>query len=164
MHIQLARLKGAGKILVLAKHEERQNLARQFGADVIDASDSSAAEAVWNATDGYGANLVFECTGRQDVWQNSLSMVAKGGTVILFGGCPPGTSIPVDTGWLHYDEISLIGTFHFTPRDVRDAYELLTEKKIDVAPLITEQYPLSELQTAFDLLAQGRGIKYAIQP
>lgn len=164
MHIQLARLKGAGNILVLAKHEERQKLARQFGADVIDAAGSDAAEAVRNATDGYGANFVFECTGRQEVWQNSLSMVAKGGTVILFGGCPPGTTIPVDTGWLHYDEISLIGTFHFTPRDVREAYELLAENKIDVASLITEQYPLSELQTVFDLLAQGRGIKYAIQP
>lgn len=164
MHIQLARCQGAGKILVLAKHEERQNLARQFGAKVIDASASNAAAAVRDATDGYGANFVFECTGRQEVWADSLAMVAKGGTVILFGGCPPGTSIPVDTGWLHYEEISLIGAFHFSPRDVRAAYELLAEKRIDVAPLITKQYPLSELQKAFDLLAQGRGIKYAIQP
>lgn len=164
IHIQLARLKGAGKILVLAKHEERQNLARQFGAEVIDAAASNAAEAVQDATNGYGANLVFECTGRQQVWHDSLSMVATGGTIILFGGCPPGTSIPVDTGWLHYDEISLMGSFHFTPRDVREAYGLLADRKIDVASLITEQYPLNELQKAFDLLAQGRGIKYAIQP
>jgi L-iditol 2-dehydrogenase len=69
-----------------------------------------------------------------------------------------------DTARLHYDEISLIGSFHYTPGDVEIAYRLLVEKQIKVSKLITAKYPLNDLRKAFDLLLEGKGIKYAIRP
>ncbi len=111
-----------------------------------------------------GFDYVFECTGVPEVWESSVNYVRKGGTVILFGGCKPGTKVTYDAGKLHYDEITLKGVFHFTPVDVKKAYRLLCEKKIRVSKLISGRYPLRHTQKAFDKLSKGVGIKYAIIP
>lgn len=165
LYVLMAKLKGAHKIIVAGKHEQKLQIATELGADfVINTVTENSVETVQEITKGYGANLTFECTGLPAVWEESIALAAKGGTIILFGGCPPDTKITADTARLHYDEISLIGSFHYTPRDVEKAYQLLVEKKIDVSKLITAKYPLNDLRKAFDLLLEGKGIKYAIQP
>jgi L-iditol 2-dehydrogenase len=115
-------------------------------------------------TDFIGFDSIFECTGMPEVWEASVHYVRRGGTVVLFGGCKPGTTVTYDAGKLHYDEITLKGTFHYTPSDVRKAYNLLSERKINVSNLISGSYPLRLTQKAFDKLNKGIGIKYAIIP
>lgn len=116
------------------------------------------------STNDIGFDYVFECTGIPDVWKASVNYVRRGGTVILFGGCKSGTTVIYDTGRLHYDEITLKGTFHYTPSDVKKAYKLLCERKLGVLRLISGSYPLKQTQKAFDELSKGKGIKYAIIP
>jgi L-iditol 2-dehydrogenase len=82
----------------------------------------------------------------------------------LFGGCPPGTSIALDTYRIHYDQVRVFSPFHFTPKAVRRAYELLASGNIPTGPFISGTYPLSQLPAVFDLLQNGQGIKYAIIP
>jgi threonine dehydrogenase-like Zn-dependent dehydrogenase len=115
-------------------------------------------------TDGIGFDYVFECTGMTDVWEASVNYIRKGGTVILFGGCASGTTVTYDTGRIHYDEITVKGVFHYTPSDVKKAYKLLCEGDLGVLKLISGRYPLEHVQKAFDKLARGEGLKYAIIP
>ena len=115
-------------------------------------------------TDFIGFDYLFECTGIPAVWETSVNYVRRGGTVILFGGCKSGTTVTYDTGRLHYDEITLKGVFHFTPSDVKKAYKLLCKGRIGISSLISGSYPLNQLQKAFDKLARGIGIKYAVIP
>lgn len=115
-------------------------------------------------TDFLGFDCVFECTGIPAVWEDSINYVSKGGTIVLFGGCETGTAVTYDTRRLHYDEITLKGTFHFTPSDVKKAYRLLCGKQLRVSKLISGRYPLRHTQKAFDKLSKGVGIKYAIIP
>jgi L-iditol 2-dehydrogenase len=75
-----------------------------------------------------------------------------------------GGAVTFDTGKLHYDEITLKGVFHFTPADVKKAYKILCEGRINVSRLISGSYPLNQIQKAFDKLVKGIGIKYAIIP
>ncbi|MFQ5675837.1 MAG: zinc-binding dehydrogenase [bacterium] len=165
LHVLMARRKGAHKIIMIGKHQHRLQTAEEFGADdVLNADAGNAIEAVRDITKTYGANWVFECTGLPEVWEQAVALASKGGSVIFFGGCPGGTSVNFDTMRLHYDEISLIGAFHYTPRDVAKAYELISENEIDLKKLITAKYPLQDLEKVFDLLLTGRGVKYAIQP
>ncbi|GAC1519172.1 MAG: hypothetical protein NVS2B3_15430 [Vulcanimicrobiaceae bacterium] len=90
----------------------------------------------------------------------------RGGTIVLFGGLPGGTTVAFDAARLHYDEIALVSPFHFTPRAVRAAYELLATHAIDVEPLISERFGLDRLGEAFAALERGGGLdlKYAIAP
>lgn len=165
LHILMAKVKGVHQIIVAGKHQNRLQLAKELGANwVVDATKGNTLEWVKELTKGFGANWVFECTGRPSVWEQSVSMASKGGTVVLFGGCPSGTRITFDTARLHYDEISLVSPFHFTPKDVDKAFKLLVKRKIDIRKLITDNYPLKDLEKAFDLLIEGNGVKYAIVP
>jgi hypothetical protein len=65
---------------------------------------------------------------------------------------------------LHYDEINLKRTFHYRPSDVKKAYKLLCDKRINVSSLISGCYPLRQTQKAFERLAKGTGIKYVTPP
>ncbi|MFH1703426.1 MAG: alcohol dehydrogenase catalytic domain-containing protein [Nitrospirota bacterium] len=111
-----------------------------------------------------GFDYVFECTGKPEVWETSVNYLRRGGTLILFGGCEKGTKVTYDTYRLHYDEITLKGAFHYTPDDVKKAYKLLCEEKLGLSMLISGRYPLKDTHKAFDKLAKGVGLKYAIMP
>lgn len=161
LHLLLAKSRGA-RVLVTGLEEERLQMAKKFGADLV-VSPAQAGKAVREFT-GIGADYVFECTGQPHIWEASVDFVRKGGTVVLFGGCKSGTIVAYKADRLHYDEITIKGTFHFTPDDVKKAFSILRHGKINVKKLITATYPLKEIHTAFARLAKGDGIKYAIIP
>jgi L-iditol 2-dehydrogenase len=110
-------------------------------------------------------DYVFECTGRPEVWEESVNYLRRGGTLILFGGCKKGTKVTYDTYRLHYDEITIKGSFHYTPEDVKRAYQIICKGNLKLSSrLISGTYQLSELEKAFDKLSKGEGLKYAIVP
>jgi L-iditol 2-dehydrogenase len=162
MHLAYLKIKGV-KVVVTDFFDERLDLASEMGADfaVVPKAVGNIIESV---TDGTGVDLVIECTGQQVAWEKAVSYVRRGGTVVLFGGCPSGTIVSYDAGRLHYDELNLTGAFHFTPDDVRHAYEIITGNKADLSKLISGEYALENIEKAFVLMKEGQGIKYAVRP
>ncbi len=169
MYLMLHKINGA-KVMVAGRStgggsNERFQVAKDLGADAVLEGDlQDIAWKVTEETDGLGADLVIEASGSREIWEGSPSLARRGGTVLLFGGCPPGTRACFDAGRIHYDEIKLVGAFHFTPSDVRVAYDLLVSGRLNVSKLISGSYHLDDLQTAFNELIGGRGIKFAIIP
>src|SRR5207248_11554076 len=117
---------------------------------------------VWPPSERF--DVVIECTGRPDGWQEAFDRIAPGGQVLLFGGLPRGTAFSADTYRLHYEEVRLLGSFHFSPRDVARAREHLLSGELELAALIDGCWPLSRLGEALQRLADGRGMQYAIDP
>ena len=62
-----------------------------------------------------GVDVAVDCTGVPQVWIDAMESVRPGGLVNLFGGCAPGTSVPLDTHRLHYSEITVKGVYHHRP-------------------------------------------------
>lgn len=162
MHLMIAKSKGA-RVIITGLEEERLKTAKSLGADLV-FEPSQTIKSVRDFTGGMGADCVIECTGQPSIWEASLEYVRKGGTVSLFGGCRAGTTVTFDAARLHYDEITLRGTFHFTPEDVKEAFLLLKRQTINVKKLISGTYPLKEIHEVFAKLAKGEGIKYALVP
>lgn len=162
LHLMIAKSKGA-RVLITGLEEERLKIAAKLGADVV-FKTLEDGKLVHDFTEGMGADYVFECTGKPGIWESSVNYVKKSGTVILFGGCKTGSSVNFSAERLHYDEITIKGSFHFTPQDVKKAFLLLKNKKLDVKKLITDTYPLSDIINVFNMLVNGKGIKYAIVP
>ena len=82
----------------------------------------------------------------------------------MFGGCPAGTQIPLDTGRVHYEELTIKGVFHHTPRTVKKALELLGRGVVQAGPLISGQLPLKDVQKGLEMMVRGEAIKMAIIP
>lgn len=170
-----ALIMGAGSIgllhLILLKNKKanvavsdikgnRLKIAERLGADLIFNNKNELPD---NKLKG-GFDYVFECTGKLEVWEQSINYLRRGGTLILFGGCEKGTSVTYDTYRLHYDEITIKGSFHYTPDDVKNAYQLICKSKLGLLRLISGSYPLKHIQKAFETLSKGDGLKYAIMP
>jgi L-iditol 2-dehydrogenase len=164
LHALVALARGARPILI-GRRPARLELARSLGVNaIVNAKDGDPIAALRERTSGRGADAVIETTGALEVWEAAPQYVRRGGTVVLFGGLPGETRVAFDAARLHYDEVKLTSPFHFTPRDVRAAYDLLAEGAIDVVPLISERFKLDQLVDAFARLDEDRGIniKFAI--
>jgi L-iditol 2-dehydrogenase len=166
LHLLTVRKMGAGKVIISDTIDERLQLARRLGADdVINAKKEDTVEKTKKLTGGYGADVVIEAIGMPATWEQALKMVRKGGTVLEFGGCPPGTEIKVSTEQLHYGETTVMGAFHTTPLHFKKALNFIASGTINVKPLITNHVRLSGIKQAFETLATSKtDIKIAVSP
>ena len=165
LHILLAKKRGARRIIVTGRHQQRLELAKKLGADiVIDVDRESTRERVQEITRGFGAELVIECVGRPEAWEEAHWLACQGGFVLLFGGCPSNSQASFDTYRIHYDQLTIKGVFHFTPADVRLAHSYLCDDGLPVEDILSGVYKLDELPQIIEKLDRGEGIKYAILP
>lgn len=165
LHVAYLRSRGVNRIVVAGRRDFRQQAALAVGAtDLINLTTENLEAGIRELTEGRGADLVIECTGQPHIWEQSVNLARRGGTVVFFGGCKRGTTVTFDTLRIHYDQITLRSPFHMTPRAVRRAREILIERQVDWSRLITAEYPLERLDQVFDELQKGDCIKFAVIP
>jgi L-iditol 2-dehydrogenase len=166
MFVQTLKRFGA-TVIAAGKREYQLGLARKMGADfVVDSTHSNVVEQVRNITNGRrGADFVIEAVGTTETWQKAMGMVRRGGTINLFGGCPSGTHIPLDTTLIHYSEITIKASFHHTPRHIREALDAIHRGEIHPRALITGEERLTSLHEVLErLLVRNGDLKVAIIP
>jgi L-iditol 2-dehydrogenase len=155
-HFTRAKRAGAGR------RTKRLELARRFGLDPVwEVADPTRLPTEMNDE---RFDVVIECTGRLEGWQQAFAHANPGGQVLLFGGLPEETVFAVDSYRLHYEEIRLIGDFHFSPRDVVRARDFLLSGALELDPLIDGCFKLDELPEVMRRLQDSEGMQYAIDP
>jgi L-iditol 2-dehydrogenase len=165
MHLQLARHNGARQAVVIDLKDSRLQLAEELGAThTINPACEDPVQGVKDLTEGRGADVVIETAGVPEVWQLSLQLVRNGGTAVMFGGCPGGCQVSVDTDRIHYGELTIRGVFHHTPKTVARALQLLSDRVVKADSLITARVPLKDTQKALEKVISGEAIKMAINP
>ncbi len=160
----LAREAGAHVVLAGKAGPRLQVAARLPFAAVVDVSAGRDPVAAVRAAAGGGVRCAIEATGRPETWEQAVAVTDKGGTVVFFGGCAPGTTIRLDTRRVHYEELRLQGVFHHTPALIRRAVGLLTTGRLDPTPLITHQLGLKDVPEALGLMSRGQALKILIRP
>jgi L-iditol 2-dehydrogenase len=124
-----ARDAGA-QVVAVGGRPERRALVHEFGAE---------------PGDGKVADVVVEAVGTEEAWRDALELVRPGGTVLFFGG----REIAVDTYRLHYEELTLRGSFHHTPRHVRAALAFLASGAHPWERLVTHRVGLEGVAGLF---------------
>ncbi len=120
--------------VVVGGREERHALVEEFGAET---------------GDGRGADIVIEAAGTEQAWFDAEELVRPGGTVVLFGGLPRDARPPLDAYRIHYEELTLRGSFHHTPATVRAALGFLASGAYPWERLITHRVLLADLPALF---------------
>jgi len=75
--------------------------------------------------------------------------------VNFFGGCPSGTSISLDTALLHYSSLTLVASFHHTPRTIRRSLEFIEGGVIRADDFVDGECALTRLPELFESMAEG---------
>jgi L-iditol 2-dehydrogenase len=161
----VAAARGA-RVLMVGRAGWRLQRVRALGLwEVLDARASPDLVAeIRGRTEGRGAEVAIDATGRPEVWEQAVEGVARGGCVVFFGGCAPGTAIRLDTRRVHYEELALLGAFHHSPDTIRRAVSLLDSGAIAPDRLITHRMPLEEVPAALALMAASEALKVLIEP
>ena len=150
--------------MVFGRNPERLELARALGLQSVDSRTTTIRDAVLERTEGRGADAAIECTGSAEMWESAPSLVRRGGRVSFFAGLPAESRVSFLAARLHYDEVQLIAPFHFTPADVRAAYDAIVAHQLPLSRLISHVYSLDEVANAFGKLDAGVGLKVLIEP
>ena len=168
MFVRLARYAYGARVIAIARRLEQVDRAMLLGAEegIVMRDKHDLIRDVKEQTSGHGADAVIEAIGQPEAWELATLLVRKGGSINFFGGCPTGTKVGLDTGLLHYSEITCKASFHHTPSHIRRALEYVAQGKVSASQLVNHEQPLSELpQVLFDLAHRRNGqIKTAIIP
>jgi len=165
LHSQLARLNGASRVALCDVVPDRLLEAEKVGVDAtINSATENPTSRVLQLTNGVGADIVVEAVGRRETWELAPKLVRKGGTVLLFGGCPSGTEVSFEAERIHYGELHIQGAFHHTPASVERAFRLVVSGKISIRPLIPKEMPLDRAEEALQLMGDGKALKIALRP
>ena len=164
--LALAAGQRGAQVVVVGKAGWRLDQVRALGLGTcVDAlSVPDIASHLRGLTGGRGPDVTVDATGRPEVWEQAIDGVGRGGTVILFGGCAPGTSVRLDTRRTHYEELTLVGAFHHTPDMIRRAVELLESKAIEPSGLLTHRMGLGQVKEALALMERGETMKVLVDP
>jgi L-iditol 2-dehydrogenase len=130
----------------------------------VDRGGSQAATVRAATRDPEGADVALDCTGVPEVWSDAMDCVRPGGLVNLFGGCAPGTHIPLDTHRLHYSELTVKGVYHHRPATFRRALALLRDPEFPADELLSAWRPVTEVEEALRSMMRKEALKVVIGP
>ncbi len=164
MMLKCAKLKGAS-VIACDFTDLRLETAKKLGADmIVDLKKvDDQVDAVRQLTPySRGVDVAIEATGVPEVWEKNMKMARKGGMVMEFGGCKPGTTITVDTKLLHYSQLTIKGVYHTTPKHVGMAFELIKRGEFPEDIMINKSFKLENALEALLSHAKGEVIKNEI--
>jgi len=154
----LALLKDAGcQVSMVGRGARRLELAERLGAKSIFAAGpgGSMPESLEPALRSLRADMVVEAVGKPETWELAARIARKGGRVNFFGGCASGTRVSLDTGLVHYSNLTLLASFHHTPATIREALGHIERGAVRAADFVDGTCALEDLPAHFRSMAQG---------
>jgi S-(hydroxymethyl)glutathione dehydrogenase / alcohol dehydrogenase len=166
--IQGARMVGADRIIGVDLNPAKAEMARKFGmthfVNPDEVGRDKVVQAIQDLTDG-GADYSFECIGNIHTMRQALECCHRGwGESIIIGVAPSGTEISTRPFQLVTGRVWKGSAFGGARgrTDVPKIVDWYMEGKIDIDSLITHTMPLDEINTAFDLMHEGKSIRSVV--
>lgn len=152
LHAQLAKIKGANKVIVSDMSEYKLQKALKVGSDyAINITEKDIISEVNQITNGQGVDVIVIAAGVSSLVSDAVNMVRRAGRIIVFSGFDKNKLVTLDASRFFKDEISIIGTYSVTPYEFPEALDLLEKRKLNTDEMITHVFPLDKLSEAIDL-------------
>lgn len=165
LHIQLARVKGAARVIATDIDEDRLKAAKKFGADEVIHASEDVPKRVSDVNKGRLADRVIICTPATSAIEQGMSSVDGGGWILFFAPTEPGIKIQFHLFEIWNKLATMTTSYAAVREDNLEAIELIRTGKINVNTMITHVLPLDEIQKGFDLVTKGgKTIKVIIKP
>ncbi|MCV3205600.1 NAD(P)-dependent alcohol dehydrogenase [Mesorhizobium sp. YC-39] len=152
---------GCARVIVADLAQPKLDIAAGYqGVIPINIREKNLAEEVKRLTDGWGADIVFECSGSPKAWESLLELPRPGGVVVAVG--LPVVPIPFDVSTASTREIRIETVFRYAHQYDR-AIVLMGSGRVDLKPLISATFPFEETIVAFDRAVEARPVDVKLQ-
>jgi L-iditol 2-dehydrogenase len=166
LHLQLfKRLLSSSRVAIVGKVPLRMEKARAMGADAVFAYSRETVPDVLNFagdSSSSGAEVIVIATSNPVAFELATKVSARNSKINVFAGMPGGQTFLLDANWLHYNQISITGTFSSTPKMLREATRIASEKTIDLSSIVTHTYSLPEIEEAIEVTEKYHGLRAVI--
>jgi threonine dehydrogenase-like Zn-dependent dehydrogenase len=168
--IMLAKLAGAGKVVVLEANELRMLKVEEFGADVcIDVKGSSREErkeSIEQLVGHRGVGLVMECSGVLGAVAEGLDLLARNGKYLLVGTWAGKGEVPLDPFMVVNKAITILGSTYCAPRDYWRAVKVVEKnwKNFPLVSYVTHKFSLEQTQLGLETVLRGEAVKAVVEP
>jgi threonine dehydrogenase-like Zn-dependent dehydrogenase len=156
-----AKRLGAGRIIALSRHEDRQALARQFGAtDIVAERGDAAVAAVKEMTDGVGVDATLECVGTGQSMQTAID-IARAGSMVGFVGVPHGVELPI--GQMFFRTVGVRGGGAPVRVYLPELLEDVLAERINPGRVLDYETDLEGIADAYAAMDERRAIKSLVR-
>jgi len=158
MMIQLVKLSGAAKVILVEPIESRKKIGLKLGADIaFSPDDKNLVKSILDYTDG-GTDVAIECVGKKETVELSVNLVSKGGCIVIFGLASKNETIELNLHELFQKEIKIHNSF-LNPFTFDAAVKLLVSGKINLNDIPTSKVQLKNIIDIFKNVDHTRIIK-----
>ena len=165
MHVQLAKIAGASKVIVSEPNAFRREKATVLGADlVVDPTSEDLASIIARETNSMGVDVIIVAIGVPALVNDTLKLCKKGGTVCLFAGFAGTGACTIEVNTIHYNEINVCGSTAYRRSDYLAAAEMVKTGKINLDEIATHVFSLDDFVEAYEVNKSGAGLKVMIKP
>lgn len=166
LHIQLARSLGASLVVASDISRYRLEAAKRLGADEAVNADEDLPALFREMNKGRAADIVILTAGTEKTIEQAFRSTDRGGTVLFFAPTQKGVTVPLPVNDLFWrNEMTLTSSYAANYSEHLIAMELIRQKKVNVADMITHRLPLSETAQGFQLVEDAQeSLKVIIEP
>jgi len=165
LHLQLARARGAARIIATDISEYRLNAAKRFGADGVINGAEDVPARLREANEGRLADRVIVCTGAMPGIQQAIKSLDRGATLLFFAPTAAGIDVPIPLFDFWRDEIKVVTSYAGSGADLQESFRLISQRQVRVGEMVTHRLPLAQAELGFELTASGQdSIKVIIDP
>ena len=163
IHLQLFKRLSRSRVAIVGKVPLRMEKARAMGADAVFAYSRETVPAVLDFAGGsLGAGVIVIATSNPVAFELATKVSGRNSKINVFAGMPSGQTFLLDANWLHYNQISITGTFSSTPKMLGEATRIASEKMIDLSAIVTHKYSLPEIEEAIEVTEKYHGLRAVI--
>ena len=161
--LQLSLLSGASKVIVSEINKYRRDIAKNFGAVVVNPRKVNLEKFIMKETGSEGADVNITTVFKEDIVKECFLFTRKQGTVFIFGSATKNPDLLINSNKIHYDQINIMGSSAYKPFHFSIALKLLKENRISVTPLITSVETLDKIKKALEEYSKPKNLKIIIR-
>lgn len=164
IHLQLFKRLSSSRVAIVGKVPLRMEKARAMGADAVFVYSRETVPDVLDfaGASSSGAGVTVIATSNPVAFELATKVSARNSKINVFAGMPSGQTFLLDANWLHYNQISITGTFSSTPKMLGEATRIASEKTIDLSAIVTHKYSLPEIEEAIEVTEKYHGLRAVI--
>lgn len=163
IHLEVARRRGAARVLVIELTQSRRTKSLQLGADAAVADMSEARNVVDQWTQGRGADVAIIAAPSPAGVAQAIGLLSRRGRLNIFGGMPRGQEeVLLPANEVHYKELTIQGTSDSGPQHLMQAVDLIAKGVVHAHEILSHRIRLPDVPA---LLSTGLadGIKAFVQ-
>ena len=157
IHVALAKIMGAGQVIVSDLFDHRLSMAKKFGADIsVNPKDKSLSDIVKRETDKRGVDLTVVTAPSLEAYRTAMGICRNGGKLCIFAPTNPHEYLQISPKDLFFSEVHVIPSYSTSHIETKEALELIASRKLNVKELITHRFRLEDTAKAFKTALESK--------